>query len=118
MKRCSLVSVGGFCRAWLVGLLWCGIPLVPSLFGAEAPAPLSQLTELIALSPDTGVRLDILRGISAALQGQRSVPMPSGWSAVEETLSTSDNTEVRSLAQSLGLTFGSQKAMAALRSTA
>ncbi len=105
-------------RAKLIGALGFVLMLLPSAGRAEALAPLTQLTELIAVTPDTEVRLDILRGLSAALQGQRSVPMPAGWAAVEETLSTSDNTEVRALAQSLGLTFGSQKAMAALRGIA
>jgi putative heme-binding domain-containing protein len=118
MKRCSLVSPSGIFRAKLIGALGFALMLLPSAGRAEAPAPLTQLTELIAVTPDTEVRLDILRGLSAALQGQRSVPMPAGWAAVEETLSTSDNTEVRALAQSLGLTFGSQKAMAALRGIA
>jgi putative heme-binding domain-containing protein len=118
MKRCSLVSPSGTFRSKLIGALGLVLMLLPSAGRAEAPAPLTQLTELIAVTPDTEVRLDILRGLSAALQGQRSVPMPAGWAAVEETLSTSDNTEVRALAQSLGLTFGSQKAMAALRGIA
>ncbi len=118
MKRCSLISPSGTFRSKLIGALGLVLMLLPFAGRAEAPAPLTQLTELIAVTPDTEVRLDILRGLSAALQGQRSVPMPAGWAAVEETLSTSDNTEVRALAQSLGLTFGSQKAMAALRGIA
>ena len=118
MKRRPLVSLGPICRAWLFPILLSGEPLIASKVLAETPAPLSQLSELISATPDTAIRLDILRGMSAALQGQRSVSMPSGWAAVEDSLSISDNTEVRALAQSLGLTFGSQKAMAALRSTA
>ena len=118
MKRCSLISPSGTFRSKLIGALGLVLMLLPFAGRAEAPAPLTQLTELIAVTPDTEVRLDILRGLSAALQGQRSVPMPAGWAAVEETLSTTDNTEVRALAQSLGLTFGSQKAMAALRGIA
>lgn len=118
MKSRPLVSVGRICRIWFLGLLSFHVPWVPATVHAEEPSPLTQLTELITLTSDTGVRLDILRGMSSALQGQRSVPMPAGWAAAEETLSTSDNTEVRALAQSLGLTFGSQKAMASLRSTA
>lgn len=60
-------------------------------------------------------QLDMLAGLSAALKGQRSVPMPKGWDAVETGLTASTSAEVRTLAQSLSLTFGSQKALAGLR---
>lgn len=60
-------------------------------------------------------QLDMLAGLSAALKGQRSVPMPKGWDAVETKLTASANADVRALAQSLSLTFGSQKALTALR---
>ncbi len=66
---------------------------------------------------DAGKQLDMLAGLSAALKGQRSVAMPKGWDAVEATLTASANAEVRTLAQSLSLTFGSPKALAGLRKT-
>ncbi len=61
--------------------------------------------------------LDILHGLSAALQGQRKVAMPQGWEAAESKLSESSNAEVRSIVQSLSLTFGSSRALASLRQT-
>ena len=64
---------------------------------------------------DAAKQLDMLAGLSAALKGQRNVPMPAGWDAVETKLGGSENAEVRTLAQTLSLTFGSQKAMAGLR---
>ena len=60
-------------------------------------------------------QLEMLAGLSAALKGQRSVPMPKGWDTVETKLTASANADVRALAQSLSLTFGSQKALTALR---
>ena len=62
-------------------------------------------------------RLDILNGLSSALQGQRKVAAPRGWSEVEASLGGSPNAAVRSLVQSLSLTFGSSQALASLRKT-
>jgi putative heme-binding domain-containing protein len=59
----------------------------------------------------------MLAGLSAALKGQRNVPMPKGWESVESKLAGSANAEARTLAQTLSLTFGSQKALAGLRQT-
>ena len=66
---------------------------------------------------DAGKQFDMLTGLSAALKGQRNIPMPGGWDAVETQLASSANAEVRTLAQTLSLTFGSQKALAGLRKT-
>jgi len=43
--------------------------------------------------------------------------MPKGWEAVEAKLGHSTNVDVRTLCQSLSLTFGSKQAMASLRAT-
>jgi len=43
--------------------------------------------------------------------------MPSGWDAVETKLAQSSNPEVRTLAETLSLTFGSKNAQAGLRKT-
>jgi len=61
--------------------------------------------------------LDILSGLSFALKGQRQAAMPTGWAEVEAQLSASPNAEIRSLVQSLSLTFGSAKALASLKTT-
>jgi putative heme-binding domain-containing protein len=79
---------------------------------------MASLVAVLKDAKDSQLQLDILRGISAALKGRRSVPMPEGWSAVESKLTASKNAEISTLAQSLGLTFGSQKALAALRDNA
>src|SRR5690606_12168875 len=44
-----------------------------------------------------------------------NLEMPQGWEPVEQKLGTSGNNEVRLLTQSLGLAFGSQKALEDLR---
>jgi putative heme-binding domain-containing protein len=84
----------------------------------RAEDPLPQLTQILAGSDDPQFQLDVLRGISAALKGRRSMAMPAGWERVESKLASSANPEVRTLAQSLSLTFGSRNALEALRRTA
>jgi len=99
--------------AVVTGLLLVAEPLV-----LRADDSLPQLTRLLAESKDTQFQLDLLRGLSAALQGRRSAPMPEGWNAVETRLAGSPNDEVRTLVQTLSLTFGSPQARAALRTLA
>jgi putative heme-binding domain-containing protein len=79
---------------------------------------LPQLAQLLRESDDAQLQLDILRGVSAALKGRRTAPMPAGWDAVEAKLAASANAEVRTLTQTLSVTFGSARAKAALRATA
>jgi len=64
---------------------------------------------------DPAFHLDILKGISAALKGQRNIKMPKGWKEISPKLAKSSNAEVRQLAQTLSLTFGSKAALDALR---
>lgn len=92
-------------------LLLAGLLALP-LRGAD---PLPALVQLVAQSPDPAVQLDVLRGINAALAGRRNLPAPAGWTAVETRLLAADSPEVRALARSLGLAFGSPAAVAALR---
>src|SRR5437867_7409656 len=77
--------------------------------------PLPALAHVLHESSDTQMQLDILRGLSAAFKGRRQAPMPKGWGTVETKLSQSPNADVRTLTQSLSLTFGSAQALAALR---
>jgi len=82
---------------------------------AQTDDPLSALARLLAQSDDIQFQLDVLRGIGAGLKGQRRAPMPKGWEAVEAKLGASSNADVRTLAQTISLTFGSQQALASLR---
>ena len=89
---------------------------IASSFG-QTNDPLVVLTTLLARSDDTQFYLDLLRGMSDGLKGQRNLTMPKGWEAIETKLGNSPNAEVRMLVQTLSLTFGSQKALTALRET-
>lgn len=85
--------------------------------GASAET-LPKLTAILGEATDVQVQKDILRGLSAAFQGQRTLTMPRGWDGVEARLTASPDEEVRRLAQALALKFGSQNALAALRAMA
>jgi putative heme-binding domain-containing protein len=80
--------------------------------------PLPMLVRVLRGTADAELQRDILRGLSAAFKGRRQLPMPQGWEAVETRLEASPNAEVRALAQSLSLTFGSTRALETLRKTA
>jgi putative heme-binding domain-containing protein len=102
----------------LLPLLFClAIPMAPlNLRAADAQAdPLAALVGVLKESNDPQLQLDILKGISDAVKGRRAVAMPAGWSDVEGKLAASRNSQIQSLAQGLGLTFGSQTALASLR---
>ncbi|HKS35914.1 MAG TPA: c-type cytochrome [Verrucomicrobiae bacterium] len=90
--------------------------LRPNLYAATSD-PLPQLVQILSENRDPQFQLDILRGLSAAVRGQRSVPMPKGWESVETKLSQSLNPDIRTLVESLSLTFGSEKALASLKKT-
>jgi putative heme-binding domain-containing protein len=100
-------------RIALVLLL--GVATGRPLAAADA---LPKLAHLLTNSTDAQFQLDLLRGMSAALKGRRTAPMPTGWEGVEAKLADSTNTDVRTLTQTLSLTFGSPRARAALRATA
>lgn len=104
---------------WISLGLLCGALLSPAAFAQnnDGGDVLPALVEVLKDTDDAQFQLDVLKGISEALKGQRQVKMPAGWEAIETKLGGSANTEVRSLAQSLSLTFGSPKALAALRQT-
>ena len=99
----------------LVFLFVCGLLLAPSTMRAQDAEALAALVGVLKESEDAGFQLDILKGISAALKGQRNLKPPEGWDAVAARLAKSPNAEVRQLAQSLSLTFGSKTALDALR---
>ncbi len=78
---------------------------------------LAALTELLGSNDDPQFQIDILKGMSEGLKGRRGVKMPAGWDTVAEKLAKSANSQVRELAQSLSVTFGSTIALKALRET-
>ncbi|MBL9175292.1 MAG: c-type cytochrome [Verrucomicrobiales bacterium] len=100
---------------WIaLGSLLC----VAAPVASRAADVLPQLTTILAGSDDPQLQLDILRGLTAATRDRRSAPMPAGWDVAEARLATNANAEIRTLAQSLSLKFGSTRARAALRAIA
>jgi putative heme-binding domain-containing protein len=94
---------------------------LPSIAASAEEAPsrrLEPLVRLLASSDDTGLQIDILRGMIEALQGRRSLSAPTGWSAVERRLAASPSPEVREKAILLSVLFGDPEAIASLRKTA
>jgi putative heme-binding domain-containing protein len=91
-----------------------------SLFSSVlwAEGPLDRLTALAASTPDTALRLDVLRGMEAALRGRNGVAAPAGWNALESTLAAAPDAETQRLARNLGTVFGSARALDSLRAIA
>ena len=103
---------------WMVcaaGLLVAG---VNTEIRAAAPEAMTRMVRMLAETDDAQLQLDILRGLSAGFRGQERLPMPAGWEQVESRLGGSANGDVRTLVQTLSLTFGSQGAQKALRALA
>ena len=95
-------------------LLAFALSLTTPLRAQDAEA-LAALVGVLKEVDDPAFHLDILKGISAALKGQRNIKMPKGWKEIAPKLAKSSNAEVRQLAQTLSLTFGSKAALDALR---
>ena len=76
---------------------------------------LPALVELLRHTDDPQLQFDVLRGLNEAFRGRRQVTMPEGWEAIERKLGENAAAEVRTLAQSLSLIFGSPQALAATR---
>lgn len=89
--------------------------LLLSAVSARAADTLAALVRVLGETRDPQVQLDMLRGLRDATQGRPRLPMPAGWDTVEPVLARSGNSEIRSLARGLGLTFGSQAALESLR---
>ena len=82
---------------------------------AQDTEALEALVGVLKESDDASFQVDILKGIAAALKGQRNIKAPKGWNDIASKLTQSSSAEVRQLAQSLSLTFGSKAALDALR---
>jgi len=84
---------------------------------SRAAESLPALVRILGAARDPAVQVDILRGLRDATQGRPRLPMPPGWEPVEARLIASESPEIRALATSLGLTFGSPTALTSLRTT-
>jgi putative membrane-bound dehydrogenase-like protein len=81
------------------------------------PLAFGSITESLGRVSEDSQRLDILNGLSTALNGRRKADMPEGWYAVETKMNASANADVRAQAEALSLVFGSPNALASLRKT-
>jgi putative heme-binding domain-containing protein len=81
--------------------------------GAEK-RPLEALVKVLASSDDVDLQRDVLRGMSDALAGRRTVKAPAGWSAVFRKCVKSSDPEVRERVLALSVVFGDPEAMATL----
>ena len=88
---------------------------LPTPLRAQDAEALEALVVVLKEVDDPAFHLDILKGISAALKGHRNIKMPKGWKEIAPKLAKSSNAEVRQLAQTLSLTFGSKAALDAVR---
>lgn len=85
------------------------------LRGEEAPPALKFLMDALNQSDDDATQANLLRGINRALEGRRGLTAPPGWEALATKLGQSASGEVREQARTLGVTFGSTDALAAMR---
>jgi putative heme-binding domain-containing protein len=99
----------------LLFLLLAIVLWLPGQLRAQDVEALDALVGVLKEVDDPAFHLDILKGISAALKGQRNIKIPKGWKEIAPKLAKSPNAEVRQLAQTLSLTFGSKAALDALR---
>ena len=90
------------------------LPIAPSR-AEDAPPALKFLLEALDKTDDAGTQANLLRGINKALEGRRGLAAPSGWEALAAKLGQSASAEVREQVRTLGVTFGSGSALAAMR---
>ena len=72
---------------------------LPVSLRAQDAEALAALVGVLKEVDDPAFHLDILKGISDALKGQRNVKPPKGWDEVAPKLAKSSKVEVRQLAQ-------------------
>ena len=68
---------------------------LPTPLRAQDAEALAALVGVLREVDDPALHLDILKGISAALKGQRNIKMPKGWKEIAPKLAKSSNAEVR-----------------------
>jgi putative heme-binding domain-containing protein len=90
-----------------------------SLAIAQQPAPkgLEVLMQTLAKIESPDAQANILKGMNATLKGRTDVNAPASWEALYAKLKTSPSEAVRQQALALGVTFGSESALAEMRST-
>ncbi len=82
---------------------------------AEEPTGVAAIVPLLIQVDDADFQLDLLKGISAGLEGNRRVEMPKGWSEAAEKLAKSSKPEVQELSRRLSILFGDPATTSAVR---
>ncbi len=83
----------------------------------NSPEAFASITAALGRTANDDQKLDILNGLSFALKGRRTAPMPKGWAELETKLGASSHAEIRAQVQAISLTFGSTDALGALKKT-
>lgn len=78
---------------------------------AKSPAPVNALVELAANNSAPEMQLDILQGMSEALQGLRKATPPPAWTTLQPKLAGSGSAAVRDQVRRLGVVFGDGRAL-------
>ena len=81
---------------------------------SDKPEALAAAVSILSSGDDTA-KVQVLKAMTDAFAGKRSVPMPESWSATYEALSQSGSNEVKQRALAVATIFGDPRAMATLR---
>ena len=81
------------------------------------PEALASVVDTLQRTDQPAARQAILGALNLALKGRTSAPMPPNWPATYQRIADDPDPEVRSLAQTIGLTFGDESILATLRAT-
>jgi len=96
-------------------ILLCVLIMLGHTSVIQADEAMDALVGVLKENTDPQFDLDILRGLRDSLEGTGKTDTPGDWSAVEQRLKKSPNSEVRELARLLSLKFGSASALDAYR---
>ena len=91
--------------------------MIRRIASIDSSDALATLVQSVADSSNAAEQLELLVGMRQALRGQRQVAPPESWPAAAAQAGKSADEQVRREAIALGVTFGDQSAMDAMRDT-
>jgi putative membrane-bound dehydrogenase-like protein len=83
--------------------------------GQGGEESIDRMVALLLNDQPDAIRLSILKAVQSSLVGQRSARKPNNWDAVYTILTQNSNDVVKLTATALGVTFGDESALNALR---
>jgi putative membrane-bound dehydrogenase-like protein len=89
--------------------------MVRRVAASATPEALQVVVDTLAKTADGARQRSILQSLAESLKGRRNVTMPANWSGVYDRLSRATDGQIRSLALTLGVTFGDARAFGELR---